>query len=142
MGYNEYFTKLFLFDNIFLIDSLTSQTFRRLNNIKSNFHFLAPEINKKKAYCIFIWPGEKITKKDLITFKEMFEKEISQNFHYEECRSLNQLNQIELFLIKEDPIDLYYKHLTKQNKRIGDIKLHELNKIEDWSDVFKGEFIV
>ncbi len=90
-------------------------------------------------YVLFI-EGEKIL---VEAEKEALEKELDdllcQNYHYNLCRDLRQLEQVEICLVFGDAKQQYLEYYLNKGKKLGDIKSELLSKHSDWSTAFQTE---
>jgi len=66
-----------------------------------------------------------------------------ENFHYDYCRRLGQLEHCKVFLIEagQDAFQCYLTTSTELGQRLGDIKPVALHSYQQWSQKFKGKFI-
>ena len=89
---------------------------------------LTPEKNRYRLYLKSQW---KISN---LKIDEMFRR----NFHYDYCRKLGQLKEIEVFILTGEPEKEYTEYCLKKGQRLGDIKLKILSLENGWDKVYTG----
>ncbi|MDO8659835.1 MAG: GH3 auxin-responsive promoter family protein [Candidatus Parcubacteria bacterium] len=106
--------------------------------VLSDFFLVSPEeIDGKGMYVLFIEINEK---RDLSQMEKSFENKLCQNFHYNHCRKLGQLNHARIFIIERDGLKDYYSRCLSRGQKLGDIKNKVLDNSIDWSKYFKGHY--
>ncbi|MCB1190316.1 MAG: GH3 auxin-responsive promoter family protein [Leptospiraceae bacterium] len=102
-------------------------------NEKNNFYFytLYIECRNQNEYFKSIYPQ---IRKDI-------EQKLKENFHYNYCRKLGQLQFLRIFLINGSSNQDYLIGCQKLNQKLGNIKPVILHTKMGWKNVFKGEFL-
>lgn len=93
-----------------------------------SFYMLAPE---EDSYILYV-------KSDKIIRAEKIDQLLRESFHYDYCRSLNQLKSLKIFILTGDPKKEYVEACLKQGQRLGDIKFCTLTNKKGWNRVFTG----
>lgn len=96
--------------------------------LKAQYFMLTPEKNRYRLYLKSQW---KISN---LKIDEMFRR----NFHYDYCRKLGQLKEIEVFILTGEPEKEYTEYCLKKGQRLGDIKLKILSLENGWDKVYTG----
>lgn len=65
---------------------------------------------------------------------------LRESFHYDYCRSLNQLKALKIFKLTGDPKEEYVKACMQQGQRLGDIKFCTLTNKSGWNTIFTGHY--
>ena len=99
------------------------------NDIDPDFYMFAPEIDR---YVLYI-------KSDNIP--NGLDEMLRENFHYDYCRKLGQLKELEIFKVSGNAEEEYIDGCVRQGQRIGDIKPTALSLWSGWDKIFKGEYI-
>lgn len=86
---------------------------------------------KKDRYRLYLKSEYEISSKKI---DEMFKK----NFHYDYCRKLGQLKEIEIFRLTGDPEKEYIEYCLKKGQRLGDIKLKILSLEDNLENTYTG----
>lgn len=108
------------------------------NQVQSEFFLVSPEeINGKGTYVLFIEIKEK---RYLSQMEKSLENKLCQNFHYNHCRKLGQLNNARIFIIEKDGLKDYYSRCLSKGQKLGDIKNKALDNSIDWFKHFKGYY--
>lgn len=120
--------------------------FKKLFNkykIGTKFYMIAPSRNTKKDvyYTVFIEPAQRVSKYLMLKFRDNFEEELKNNYHYSNCRKLGQLKKTEVFVIKANAMKKFIDECQKKGRRLGDIKPPIINKSFGWEKIFKGNFM-
>ncbi|MDF2889939.1 MAG: hypothetical protein K0R80_306 [Clostridia bacterium] len=102
--------------------------------IKPEFYMLAPSGDR---YVLFI---DRIGAADALAQK--LDQGLRENFHYDYCRRLGQLQEAQIFLTEEKPYESFVEECAKRGQRLGDIKPAVLDLRQGWENVFKGRTIV
>lgn len=111
-------------------------------NIDVNFFMLSYyDDTNNNSYVIYLEFKKQYPIKKLKLFREVFEKELRKNYHYNYCRILNQLAKVRLFRIKSNGINCFIHTNQKMGQKLGNIKPMALSKDFDWPCRFNGEFI-
>ncbi len=116
-----------------------SETFKEFN-LSPLFFLLAPEVSNKTSanYTLFVETKEQIDKKKLT---EDLDERLRENFHYDYCRKLGQLEPMELFLIDykdKSATEVFLEEYQKKGKKIGNVKPSILSSQIGWSNIFNG----
>lgn len=90
------------------------------------FGLLAPEGNR---YCLYT-TAEHIT-------EDMLDKALRESYHYDYCRSLNQLEKAAVRIVSGNPQKDYIRRLSQEGMRIGDIKPAHLSGKRGWEEWFE-----
>lgn len=96
--------------------------------LRAEYFMLSPE---KDRYRVYLKADRNISNRDI---DEMFRK----NFHYDYCRKLGQLKEIEIFVLTGEPEKEYIDYCLKKGQRLGDIKMKILSLEGGWEKVYKG----
>lgn len=106
------------------------------HQIQVDFFLLAPEIiGNHGRYVLFM---ETNFKHDLGYLIKDLEKALCENFHYQHCRQLGQLDEVAIFIIKQDGLKSYYQRCVERGQKLGNIKIKNLDTATDWHDFFAG----
>jgi hypothetical protein len=98
-------------------------------HIESPFFFLAPETEHGKTfYILFIQTDSEFSISDL---QKEIETGLCENFHYKHCRTLNQLGESAVFLLKADAPEKFYRFIQKSTTQ-GAFKQTILRKETGW----------
>ncbi len=73
---------------------------------------------------------------DQAKLAQSIDKKLSQNFHYDYCRKLEQITHPDLFIISAHAQQTYLAAKQAQCQKLGDIKHSTLESTTGWSDVF------
>ncbi|MEK6828141.1 MAG: GH3 auxin-responsive promoter family protein [Nanoarchaeota archaeon] len=124
------------------VSSIFKKLFKKYK-ISARFHMLAPCKNNPRdiSYVIFIEPTQKIGKNLILKFYDAFETELKNNYHYFNCRKLDQLKMARLFLIRANGMQFFISECRKKGQKLGNIKPPVLNKDFGWENKFDGKFI-
>lgn len=90
------------------------------------FFLLAPEGTR---YCLY-------TNADYVITDEWLDQELCENYHYEYCRNLGQLEQAVVVPIRGNPEVDYVNRLMAEGMRLGDIKPAHLSRKSGWDQWF------
>ena len=96
---------------------------------------------ERVSYTVYLESSNRSKNSLLLNFKKDFEKNLRENFHYNYCRKLEQLQNIQLFLIKSNGQENFLK-FNQKRKKLGNIKILSLDKNLNWSHRFNGSFII
>lgn len=96
--------------------------------LEAQYFMLTPE---KDRYRLYLKSSYEISNKKI---DEMFRK----NFHYDYCRKLGQLKEIEIFRLTGEPEKEYIEYCLKNGQRLGNIKLKILSQKNGWENVYTG----
>jgi len=66
---------------------------------------------------------------------------LCENFHYQYCRDLGQLQCVRVFRIDGDAAEAYLRHVGRPTSAAGQIKPVSLHGGTDWASVFKGRMV-
>ncbi len=105
--------------------------------LNPEFYMLAPHHDeyKRTFYCLYLQDNNYNTdhNKKMINSLDIL---LRENFHYDYCRRLNQLQSPELFIIPSNAVNIYQKEMLNRNIRCGNIKPTCLDKTANWHHVF------
>lgn len=107
-------------------------------NDKLSFVMISPEFTKNGGYYI-LYLKLASTVDEALKLKFLIENGLRNNYHYDYARKNGQLKELKLFMIKGEPMQVFFKR--NQTKKLGDIKPILLDKKSEWYRYFKGEFI-
>jgi hypothetical protein len=115
------------------------------SGLNPDFWMMAPQNEKTTAlpYVLFIKSNKGETA-ELLKLGELIENGLRENFHYDYCRRLGQLDQCKVFLIKfeSSPDEIYLKTCAELGQRLGDIKPAKLHTYMNWAEKFEGKMII
>ena len=105
-----------------------------------SFYLVAP-VNHDNlvSYALFIESND-LTPDQLKRIGLELDEKLCNNFHYEYCRRLGQLEPVKVFHVQEMGSEVYFQEKNK-TIRLGDIKTICLDKTFGWEGKFKGHFI-
>ncbi len=66
---------------------------------------------------------------------------LRESFHYDYCRKLGQLKELQIFVLTGDPGEEYIKGCLDAGQKLGNIKPACLSSKEGWDKYFKGHII-
>lgn len=96
--------------------------------INPEFYMFAPEEDR---YVLYISDN----------ISENIDKALRENFHYDYCRKLGQLEELKIFKLNGNPYEEYIKGCVANGQKLGDIKSSALSLHGGWDKIFKGEYI-
>jgi hypothetical protein len=111
------------------------------------FWMVAPERSSAQVveYVLFIQFANSaiVVDNELKDMSREIDSVFRENFHYDYCRRLGQLEHCKVFLIEagQDAFQCYLTACTDLGQRLGDIKPVALHPYQQWSKKFKGKFI-
>jgi hypothetical protein len=115
--------------------------------LHATFWMMAPEWpdETQPYYTLFIQfaPSDAPNEQQLSSIAPEIDHAMQDNYHYEYCRRLGQLNHCRLFVIAPDS-DAFHTYLTgctNLGQRLGDIKPTALHTSQGWSSRFIGRFV-
>ncbi len=94
----------------------------------AEFYMVAP---RKDRYVLYI-------KRDRLPSGEEVDKALRESFHYDYCRKLGQLKELQIFALTGDPKKEYVEGCLAVGQKLGDIKPAWLSARDDWDRYFKG----
>jgi len=97
--------------------------------IKEGFFMLAPESDRYVLYS------------NAASVPAGLEEALRENFHYDYCRKLGQLQEVRIFKLTGNPGQEYLEECARRGQRLGDIKPAVLHLQGGWDRVFKGEYL-
>lgn len=97
--------------------------------VKDEFYMVAFEVNRY----VFYIEGE--------IEAEGIDEKLRENFHYDYCRKLGQLEKAEIFRLRGNPEKEYIEFCISKGQRMGDIKINRLSRFSGLENFFKGEYI-
>lgn len=107
-------------------------------NINPEFYLLAPLVNHSIcSYCLFL-ECDRLNDVMQYAIITQLETMLRENYHYDYCRRLGQLQPIRLFIIKANGKDVYFKQKIKNGIKAGDVKAQCLSKDPGWDNTFEG----
>lgn len=116
------------------------QAFKKYN-MQPEFFLLTPIKNENSGvrYCIFL-QDRSLTQKKVDDFLLDFDTMLRENFHYDYCRKLGQIDNPALFQISSDGLNTYHKEMLTRNIGQGDIKPMCLDHHSNWDQLFSGAY--
>lgn len=115
--------------------------------LNAPFWMMAPEWSDETRpyYTLFIQfaPDSMPNEQQLGSIVTEIDKALKDNYHYEYCRRLGQLDHCRLFVIPpdSDAFSAYLTGCTDLGQRLGNIKPTALHASQGWSSRFKGRFV-
>jgi hypothetical protein len=128
------------------VDGVVRQVISRSSN-QPNFWMVAPKRSSAQVveYVLFLQFGNGaiVVNNKLEDTSREIDSALRENFHYDYCRRLGQLEHCKVFLIEadQDAFQCYLTTCTELGQRLGDIKHVALHPYQHWSQKFKGKFI-
>ena len=109
------------------------------HDLSPAFAMLAPEEGAPAAYTLFV----EASAPDAVLrdVRETVASRLRDNFHYDYCRRLGQLQPLRLFRIQGDGDATFLERHVAEGSRAGDVKPTSLHRATDWSDHFTGSFL-
>ena len=104
------------------------------------FFLVAPDINNKTGkyrYVLFI---ENVFD-NFNSICENIDNKLRDNFHYDYCRRVGQLDDFTIFSIDGNGVQTYIDRCCDSGQKIGDVKSVILNSQLNWSKYFEGKFV-
>lgn len=92
------------------------------------FYMIAP---KRDRYILYI-------KGHGLPSGREIDEALRESFHYDYCRRLGQLKELQLFVLTGDPKKEYVNGCLHAGQKLGDIKSTHLSTREDWEQYFQG----
>lgn len=109
----------------------------------SYFALLAPDGSPSVArYTLFLAASPAFDDNQLVEIRRRFECSLRKNFHYDYCRKLGQLLEIEICRVNlsvDNALRLYLDEMKSRGLREGDIKPVALDSRPVWRKVFGVE---
>lgn len=126
------------------VESILKDAFKQYS-VFPDFFMMAPEKSQSGScfYTLFI-QGKDIRTDKLLKVRSRIERHLCENFHYDYCRRLGQLEGLKIFHIRnsrQSPAEVYIKRMNEKGRQLGTIKHQVLEKTPGWSKIFKGAFI-
>ena len=102
------------------------------------FAMLAPDDNQKDFhYTLYLeLPSNQRARDGLADLALNLDQKLRRNFHYDYCRKLGQLADLEIFWIDQGAMEAYLHACQVQGQRLGDIKPSPLQKTTGWGNYF------
>jgi hypothetical protein len=126
------------------VNKILKNIYKKYNIIPS-FAMLAPVIeNNKIFYALFLELEDNKNIDLLKNIKQQLESNLRENFHYNNCRNLEQLKDLKIFLIRENNLvaqKIYIDISHRLGQNLGDIKPVSLSNYTNWLEHFPGEFL-
>ena len=112
----------------------------------ATFWMVAPEVSSVNdfAYTLFIQlQGNVVNDSMIAALGPELDAAFRENFHYDYCRRLGQLEEVRVFLIGpgQDASHVYLTTCAASGQRLGDIKPVALHPFQHWSERFQGRFV-
>ncbi len=95
---------------------------------ETEFYMLAPQNDR---YILYI-------KSDRLPSGKEADDGLRESFHYDYCRRLGQLKELQIFVLTGDPKKEYIQGCMAMGQKLGDIKPAWLSLREDWDRYFQG----
>ena len=108
-------------------------------NIVPSFYMVCPERDKEKFFYVLYLQSNEI--KNFGVIADVLDFKFRENFHYDYCRKLNQIDKLKIFHVKGDGKKIYQERCVNEGQKIGDIKPSILHNKIGWKDIFPGNFI-
>lgn len=111
------------------------------HGIRPTFAMVAcEEASDRHAYTLFIEaPGQPDSVLSLLG--DELEKALLENYHYDYCRDLGQLDALRVFRVEAGALEAYLSVCQAHGQRLGDIKAVALHHLGDWSRAFRGRIL-
>lgn len=71
---------------------------------------------------------------------EELDHRLRENFHYDYCRKLGQLNRVRCYRLTGNPSEEYIRRCQQDGQRLGDIKQAVLSLKQDWAHYLSGQW--
>jgi hypothetical protein len=135
--------------NEFHVRQILDRTFHTLG-LRPAFAMVAPEICRGNSYYVLFLEFEVGQNPDpplLANLAAMVETQLEENFHYQYCRKIGQLQPLKLYLIAEPlqqpsrGVEIYHQVCRELGIRDGDIKMYALHPRTGWVKAFPGFLI-
>ncbi len=111
------------------------------HGISADFAMLALDTGVgHPAYALFIESASALDS-SLLSLGADIEESLLQNYHYQYCRDLGQLDALAVFRIERRALETYAKTCHTSGQRIGELKPPSLHQMSDWSRRFSGRFL-
>lgn len=118
------------------------------HNIKPAFFIMAPGLHmadKSFSYVLYLqfYESGRSEVNILQRLAADIEIRLRNNFHYNYCRELRQLEPLRVFLIspESEPVSEFLQEKSIRGQRLGGIKPVVLDKGANWEEIFRGNFI-
>jgi GH3 auxin-responsive promoter len=105
-------------------------------SVYASFAMLAPQPNASR-YVLYIQCPCRQQR-----LGEALETRLRANPHYDYCRSLGQLEALQIFWIRGDAQQIYMKRCAELGQRAGSVKPTGLHRSGGWEDYFPGDFAI
>lgn len=125
------------------IKNLVTSVAARLG-LSLQFWMVAPERNGDQDYFYTLFvQSAGVDDNILRVLRREIEAGFRDNFHYDYCRRLGQLQDLRIFRIEQstNAHETYLLVSAKRGQRLGNIKTSALHSFEHWSKKFRGRFI-
>jgi hypothetical protein len=110
-------------------------------NISPSFAMLAPnKENNKFFYTLFLEIDSSIQKSQ-DNLKNSLELKLKENYHYDNCIKLEQLEKSRIFIIKDNAHKVYLEKMNSLGINLGDIKPVSLSAYKKWKETFEGDYV-
>lgn len=112
-----------------------------------SFWMVAPERSSVRTvtYTLFVqFENNVVVEENILkSLGREIDSALRENFHYDYCRRLGQLTQVQVFLIasEQNAHQVYLTVCTELGQRLGDVKSVALHSFQHWSERFQGRFI-
>lgn len=104
-------------------------------SVQASFAMLAPQPSASR-YILYIECPSSPRR-----LGEVLEKKLRTNPHYDYCRSLGQLEALEVFWIRENAQQFYLQRCAELGQRAGSVKPASLHRSGGWEEYFSGDFV-
>jgi len=127
--------------NEYHVSRSIGETLKR-NSLTPSFFMIAPEkTGDVPSYVLFLESAGQISANDVV---EDLDLRLQDNYHYNYCRKLGQLERPRVFLIDRNPernaSDIYLEESQARGKKIGNVKPTVLSSQFGWSKKFRGKY--
>ncbi|KKM10703.1 hypothetical protein SY88_13385 [Clostridiales bacterium PH28_bin88] len=122
------------------VDAVMHEVFVKYE-LRPRFYMVAPEktADGRHFYTLFIELDEGLSQvSNLVNDVEL---RLRENYHYQYCRTIGQLDGLRLFVISKGGLKTYLEGCASRGQRLGDVKPVALHKHFGWSGVFEGNFV-
>lgn len=103
------------------------------------FAMLAPDDRSLPGYTLFLQADAADGK--LRDVAQRVETGLRDNYHYDYCRRLGQLDRLRLFRVTGDARATYLERCVEAGQRAGDVKPTPLHSSTDWTHHFEGQAV-
>jgi hypothetical protein len=104
------------------------------NNLSPMFFMLAPDDTDMFHYTLYLELGRTVAMPNHLNAE--LDSALCENFHYDYCRRLGQLNEVQTVLVKNGS-EAYIQACQMRGMKMGDVKASVLQKSTGWNDWFQ-----